>query len=81
MNECDGLLCKTCKYFGLVDGHVTDTKTGNKIAESGRCRRHYPILKGFPVTSSIDWCGDHSAAKENNLLKIIAKILDLILDH
>jgi len=25
----------------------------------GRCRRHAPMLGGFPVTFDTDWCGDH----------------------
>ena len=25
----------------------------------GRCRRHAPVMSGFPVMFEDDWCGDH----------------------
>jgi len=25
----------------------------------GRCRRHAPVMSGYPVVFYTDWCGDH----------------------
>jgi len=44
--------CGTCMYY-ITCHH-------NAIAGTiGRCRRHAPTTKGFPVVFANDWCGDH----------------------
>lgn len=35
----------------------TPTPTPNGVV--GRCRRHAPTLRGWPVVYDSDWCGDH----------------------
>lgn len=43
------MLCRTCMWF-----------LAKAPSESvGRCRRHAPIMAGFPVVFTFDWCGDH----------------------
>ena len=45
-----GMRCKTCMFFvhkGIPGGNI------------GRCRRHAPTMKGYPVVFETDWCGDH----------------------
>ena len=42
-----GMICKTCIYYV------------SKKDPIGRCRRHAPTMKGFPVVFETDWCGDH----------------------
>jgi len=45
------LCCKTCFYYV------------QKTADIGRCRRHAPTMKGFPVVFPNDWCGDHKLVR------------------
>jgi hypothetical protein len=58
-----GMRCSTCMFhapkgFGL---NPAEPK-GDRIL-LGRCRRHAPVLGGFPVVvSETDWCGDHKLA-------------------
>ena len=44
--------CKTCMYF-------CPKKRDDDGPELGRCRRHAPIMGGYPVVFPADWCGDH----------------------
>ena len=53
MNRKQGMICKTCIYFVR--------KGETKI---GRCRRHAPTMKGFPVVFENDWCGDHKLSED-----------------
>ena len=41
------MICQTCMYFMP------------KNLDLGRCRRHAPTMKGWPVLFNSDWCGDH----------------------
>lgn len=43
----EGMRCRTCISFCRKQGPV------------GRCRRHAPTNRGFPVVFESDWCGDH----------------------
>ena len=52
INKSEGMLCKTCMYF------VAKAKEG-AIIDVGRCRRHAPMMDGYPVVFITDWCGDH----------------------
>jgi len=45
------MLCSCCMYF--VE------KVNNTSVSIGRCRRHAPTMKGWPVLFAEDWCGDH----------------------
>ena len=44
--------CVTCMWFA---GKVSDS--GQIII--GRCRRHAPMMNGYPAVMPNDWCGDH----------------------
>lgn len=37
---------------------VTKTLAGSAFI-LGRCRRHAPVMSGFPAVFPTDWCGDH----------------------
>jgi len=41
---------------GPVPPKPPEPDSGNAL---GRCRRHAPKLKGWPVVFATDWCGDH----------------------
>lgn len=43
-------ICGTCKYFRR-----------DNSAGGGECRRRAPGPTGWPFTTPVDWCGDHSA--------------------
>ena len=47
-----GMRCETCMFF--VFKEVKD-----KPKHVGRCRRHAPTMRGYPVVFGTDWCGDH----------------------
>ncbi len=53
----DKLICGTCIWF------IAKKRLDNKVYEGqpnlGRCRRHAPVICGFPVVFGTDWCGDH----------------------
>lgn len=42
-----GMRCRSCMWFI------------EKSSAIGRCRRHAPVMSGFPVVYPTDWCGDH----------------------
>ena len=44
--------CRTCMYF-------VPKKTQDGSGELGRCRRHAPVMGGYPAVFTHDWCGDH----------------------
>lgn len=44
--------CETCMYFVFKE-------VEGKPKHMGRCRRHAPTMKGYPVVFGTDWCGDH----------------------
>lgn len=48
-----GMLCATCMYY------VQKISTTGVAGEVGRCRRHAPTMKGFPIVFPRDWCGEH----------------------
>jgi len=43
---------------GLMPGPVPP-----KNYDLGRCRRHAPSLRGWPVVYNTDWCGDHKLSE------------------
>lgn len=46
--------CKTCMWF------VHKGTSGESTLQIvGRCRKHAPTMKGYPVVFEKDWCGDH----------------------
>lgn len=47
------MLCKTCMWY------VAKVADPNRPAGVGRCRRHAPVITGYPVVFERDWCGDH----------------------
>lgn len=55
--------CSTCMWFAVKDA-ATDAPS--QIQRIGRCRRHAPIMSGYPATFETDWCGDHKL-DENRL--------------
>ena len=50
------MLCKTCMWYVPKETRDTVALLKNKL---GRCRRHAPIMSGYPVVYPNDWCGDH----------------------
>jgi len=50
-----GMRCKTCMFFVEKPSEATQ-RDDHRI---GRCRRHAPLLGGWLVVFSDDWCGDH----------------------
>jgi len=56
-NRAQKMVCETCIYY---------VPKGEK-ALVGRCRRHAPTMKGYPVVYPNDWCGEHKL-NENILL-------------
>lgn len=48
-----GMRCATCIYY------VPKQEKEGQREKLGRCRRHAPTMKGFPVVFPDDWCGDH----------------------
>jgi hypothetical protein len=48
------MTCDTCMYFSTKDATAEGV-----TAIIGRCRRHAPTMKGWPVMFTTDWCGDH----------------------
>lgn len=47
-----GMRCRSCIWFAAKG-------TGDHRGAIGRCRRHAPMISGFPVVFETDWCGDH----------------------
>ena len=37
----------------------TEEDSAEKPQTIGRCRRHAPVMSGYPVVFETDWCGDH----------------------
>lgn len=53
-----GMQCRTCMWFAAkVSGDNPNNET--KEINIGRCRKHAPTMKGYPVVWRSDWCGDH----------------------
>lgn len=74
-NRVSGMRCKTCMWFvqkgekqpvTWKDAEKDGIKAERKIKVVGRCRRHAPIMSGYPVCYEDDWCGDHRV-DENKL--------------
>lgn len=45
--------CGTCMWF------VAKLRADDKPGPLGRCRKHAPVMSGYPVVFDNDWCGDH----------------------
>lgn len=63
-----GMRCGGCMYFVLKrPGESAEPlEPGAMRRKVGRCRRHAPTMKGWPVMFITDWCGDHKL-DENKL--------------
>lgn len=48
--------CVTCMWY--VE-KVTEPPSIDLKNSLGRCRRHAPVMSGYPVVFGTDWCGDH----------------------
>lgn len=48
--------CRTCMWFVEKSIENDGLRPEGGI---GRCRRHSPIMSGWPVVFGTDWCGDH----------------------
>lgn len=55
-NRSEGLRCITCMWYVP------------KCGELGRCRRHAPVLHGWPAVYETDWCGDHKIDEQRATL-------------
>ncbi len=53
IHRSSSMKCMTCMYF------VEKVPEGSDRSNIGRCRRHAPTMKGFPVVFRTDWCGEH----------------------
>jgi hypothetical protein len=56
--------CMTCMWY--VPKHGSE----DNCVGLGRCRRHSPIMDGFPVVRKEDWCGDHEL-DENKIGEVV----------
>lgn len=52
-HRTEGMKCRTCMWFA----HKVSVEQDRKPI--GRCRRHAPMMNGYPVVFATDWCGDH----------------------
>ena len=53
VHRSEKMMCTTCMWYVMKQTSVPG------VEEIGRCRRHAPTMKGFPVVYRTDWCGDH----------------------
>jgi len=53
-HRSQGMRCQTCMAFVTKVGDHPDKP--NKL---GRCRRHAPVMAGYPAVFENDWCLDH----------------------
>lgn len=51
IHRSSSMRCRTCMWFVK--------KESVRKTVLGRCRRHAPVMNGFPVVFLDDWCGDH----------------------
>ena len=59
-HRSDGMRCKTCMSFVKKDSVIADEKAKqDPRGRLGRCRKHAPVMNGYPVVFEMDWCGDH----------------------
>ena len=59
-----GMRCRTCMWYlpkalGTYLNPATGVDRPVGAGVIGRCRRHAPVISGFPVVFEDDWCGDH----------------------
>jgi len=47
--------CESCMFYVPKFSHAADPPCRGE----GRCRRHAPTMKGYPVVFVDDWCGEH----------------------
>jgi hypothetical protein len=71
-HRSQGMKCRTCMWFlqkppseGQIDYGSLMTKQAAERGAMGRCRRHAPTMRGFPVVFESDWCGDHKLSKNS----------------
>ena len=57
IHRSKGMLCLSCMYFVVKASSLPTRFTAR--GQIGRCRRHAPTMRGYPVTFESDWCGDH----------------------
>jgi hypothetical protein len=50
--------CSSCMFYVGKKEHAHEDSKESGVQE-GRCRRHAPTMKGYPVVFSDDWCGEH----------------------
>ena len=56
-----GMCCKTCMWNVVKAVAPSDENVNQSLPKTllGRCRRHAPIMNGYPAVFENDWCGDH----------------------
>jgi hypothetical protein len=73
------MICKTCRFFvpkqvpeysmGGAAPEAQSQEHPPRLGippihyDLGRCRRHAPTLRGWPVVYNTDWCGDHKLSE------------------
>lgn len=60
-HRSSGMKCSTCMWFAPK---VVKHEDGGETVSLGRCRRHAPMMSGYPVVYLTDWCGDHKLNEE-----------------
>jgi hypothetical protein len=53
-HRSENMKCLTCMWY-VRKGAPPDPERGFV----GRCRKHAPVMTGYPVVFASDWCGDH----------------------
>jgi hypothetical protein len=50
--------CRSCMFY------VPKAPALGIEPKIGRCRKHAPVLAGFPAVYPDDWCGDHKISED-----------------
>lgn len=65
-HRSSGMKCASCMWYVRKEAMPATGKLEEPQIDFGRCRRHAPIMSGFPAVFGSDWCGDHKL-DENSL--------------
>ena len=58
-----GMVCNTCMYY------VPKSDEEGDQTNLGRCRRHAPVIAGWPAVFETDWCGDHKLSENSEMVR------------
>ena len=57
VHRSHSMRCRGCMWFVVKEVENLDVPRSESAV--GRCRRHAPVMAGYPVVFETDWCGDH----------------------